>query len=95
MKTLSKQQIAYEALFDEASVFEDDDVWEILEKKAAQRLEVYQTRLAQEYMDLYTQYFCCGECRAHERVGCAECSSYVRGECPSTREEGYHMTSIS
>lgn len=82
MKTLSKQQIAYQALFDEAAVFEDDDVLEILEKKAEALRESQQ--VSTEFM----QYFWGGECLAHDRVWCAECSSYARGECPSAREEG-------
>lgn len=98
MKTQSKKQIAYEALFDEAAVFEDEDVWEILEKKAEESWERYVTayceREAQEYRERVGLYFygmLGGECRAHDRYGCPECSSYARGECPSYREErGWH-----
>lgn len=93
MKTQSKQQIAYEALFDEAAVFEDDDVWEILEQKNEQRYQLWLKEEAAEYRERVNMYFygiLGGECRAHDRYGCPECSSYARGECPSAREEGWY-----
>lgn len=94
MKTLSKQQIAYEALFDEAAVFEDDDVWEILEEKAEVAWEryvvAYYKHESDEYIERYNRYMGSNGCRTHDLVGCPQCSSYARGECPSAREEGWY-----
>ena len=90
MKSQSKQQIVNEALVDEAEVYDDEDLCEVLEKKAEEKMEEEERQAAAERVRLRNQYFWGGECRVHDRVGCPECSSYARGDCPSTREEcGY------
>jgi hypothetical protein len=91
MKTPSKQQIAYEALFDEAAVFEDEDVCEILEENAETAREAYlearYKKMMEDCSERYILYFLAGECLEHSREVCAECSSYARGICPYTKEE--------
>jgi hypothetical protein len=90
MKTQSKQQIVNEALVDEAEVYDDEDLCEVLKKKAEERMEEEEREAAAERIRLRNQYFGADGCHAHDRFGCPECSSYARGECPSTREEyGY------
>lgn len=90
MKTLSKQQIVNEALVDEAEVYDDEDLCEVLEKKEKERQLVESIRACEEFFRLRKQYFGPDGCWAHDRVGCAQCSSYARGECPSAREELPH-----
>lgn len=88
MKTQTKQQIVNEALVDEAEVYDDEDLCEVLKKKEQERKLV---KSIQEYADFFrlrNQYFGADGCRAHDRVGCPECSRYARGECPSAKEEG-------
>ena len=77
-------------------MFEDDDVWEILEEKAdvawEEYVESYYRRETDEYMGRVGMYFyglMGGECRAHDRYGCPECSFHASGACPSSREEYY------
>lgn len=91
MKTLSKQQIAYEALFDEAAVFDDEDVCEILEENAEIAREAYlearYKKIMEDCSERYILYFLGGECLVHSREVCSECSNSARGICPSTKEE--------
>jgi glutaredoxin-related protein len=90
MKTQSKQQIVNEALVDEAEVYDDEDLCEVLKKKEEERELVKSIQECEKFIRLRNQYFGQDGCRAHDRFGCPECSSYARGECPSTREEyGY------
>lgn len=52
-----------------------------LKKEEQENARVHQIRLK--------MYFWGGVCLSHDRTHCPECSSYARGECPSSKEEGW------
>lgn len=93
-----KKGVATMAMLDEAAVFEDPDVWEILEKKEERAYEAWLQKLrekeeeeARERMERWSYYFYSdGSCRAHDWCGCRECSFYASGHCPSEKEESWY-----
>lgn len=76
---------AYSRLEDE--LYMSDELEELLYSRWLLKLKQEEEERARQCRVRWNRYFWGGVCLVHDRTGCAECSTYARGECPSAKEE--------
>ena len=71
-------------------MYESEELQELLHEKLLLRQKQKEEEAAKQRQELWALFFVANICYIHDRDGCAECSSYGRGICPSAKEEyGY------